>query len=115
MITKINKRILYQLLDDEFIKFGDKFEKIARNDTNGMYCYKRTTSDGLTYYEVFKAPKAKDETGIFITTIPVLRNLVSARLYVSGATRKAPPTKSPSIWAGNSALGDTADCEIVKQ
>ena len=63
MITKINKRILYQLLDDEFIKFGDKFEKIARNDTNGMYCYKRTTSDGLTYYEVFKAPKAKDENG----------------------------------------------------
>lgn len=22
-----------------------------------LYCYKRTTSDGLTYYEVFKAPK----------------------------------------------------------
>ena len=28
-----------------------------------MYCYKRTTSEGLTYYEVFKAPKAKDEDG----------------------------------------------------
>lgn len=28
-----------------------------------MYCYKRTTSDGLTYYEVFKAPKAKGKAG----------------------------------------------------
>ena len=28
-----------------------------------VYCYKRTTSDGLTYYEAFKAPEAKDEDG----------------------------------------------------
>lgn len=59
----MKKRILYQLLTDEFTKFGDKFEKIAHNETTGMYCYKRTTSEGLTYYEVFKAPKAKDENG----------------------------------------------------
>lgn len=59
----MKKRILYQLLADEFTKFGDKFEKIAHNEVNGMYCYKRTTSDGLTYYEVFKAPTAKDENG----------------------------------------------------
>ena len=59
----MKKRILYQLLADEFTKFGDKFEKIAHNEVNGMYCYKRTTSDALTYYEVFKAPTAKDENG----------------------------------------------------
>ena len=44
----MKKRILYQLLTDEFTKFGDKFEKIAHNETTGMYCYKRTTSEGLT-------------------------------------------------------------------
>ena len=59
----MNKRILYQLLTDEFTRFGSKFEKIAHNKANGMYCYKRTTSDGLTYFEVFKAPKAKDGDG----------------------------------------------------
>ena len=63
MKTKMNKRMLYQLLTDEFTKFGDKFEKIAHNEANGMYCYKRTTPGGLTYYEVFRAPKAKDEDG----------------------------------------------------
>ena len=59
----MKKRILYQLLTDEFTKFGDKFEKIAHNETTGMYCYKRTTSEGLTYYEVFKAPKETRGTG----------------------------------------------------
>lgn len=59
----MKKRILYQLLDDEFTKFGDKFVKIAHNEANGMYCYKRTTSEGLTYYEVFKAPKETRGTG----------------------------------------------------
>lgn len=53
----MKKRILYNPLTDEFATLGDKFEKIAHNKVNGMYCYKRTTSDGLTYYEVFKAPK----------------------------------------------------------
>ena len=55
--------MFYPPLRDEFTKFGDKFEKIAHNDANGIYCYKRTTSDGLTYYEAFKAPEAKDEDG----------------------------------------------------
>lgn len=44
-------------MTDEFTTFGDKFEKIAHNEANGMYYCKRTTSDGLTYYEVFRAPK----------------------------------------------------------
>ena len=41
----MKKRILYQLLDDEFTKFGDKFMKIAHNEANGMYCYKRKAKD----------------------------------------------------------------------
>lgn len=59
----MKKRMFYPPLRDEFTKFGDRFEKIAHNKINGMYCYKRMTSDGLTYYEVFKAAKAKDENG----------------------------------------------------
>ena len=55
----MKKRILYNPLTDEFTTFGDKFEKIAHNEANGMYCYKRTTSEGLTYYEVFKAPQSE--------------------------------------------------------
>ena len=51
-------------MTDEFAKYGDKFEKIARNEANGMYCYKRTTPDGLAYYEVFKAPKRICKDGI---------------------------------------------------
>lgn len=30
----MNERILYQLLDDEFVKFGDKFD--AHNEANGF-------------------------------------------------------------------------------
>ena len=59
----MKNRTLYDPLTNEFTKYGDKFEKIAHNEASGMYCYKRTTSDGLTYYEVFKAAKAKDENG----------------------------------------------------
>lgn len=59
----MKKQIFYPPLRDEFTKFGDKFVKNAHNEANGMYCYKRTTSDALTYYEVFKAPKAKDRDG----------------------------------------------------
>lgn len=64
MKTKTNKPILYQPLVDEFVKYGDRFLKVAHNESNGMYCYRRTTSDGLIYYEVFKAPRAKDENGV---------------------------------------------------
>lgn len=59
----MKKRMFYPPLRDEFTKFGDRFTKIAHNEVNGMYCYKRTTSDGLAYYEVFKAAKTKDENG----------------------------------------------------
>ena len=39
--------MFYPPLRDEFTKFGDRFEKIAHNKINGMYCYKRMTSAGL--------------------------------------------------------------------
>ena len=39
--------MFYPPLRNEFTKFGDKFVKIAHNEANGMYCYKRTTSEGL--------------------------------------------------------------------
>lgn len=42
----MKKQLLYPPLRDEFTKFGDKFEKIAHNEANGMYCYKRTTPAG---------------------------------------------------------------------
>ena len=54
----MKKQTFYPPLRDEFTKFGDKFVKIAHNEANGMYCYKRTTSDALTYYEV-SAPEAR--------------------------------------------------------
>ena len=59
----MKKRILYPPLRDTFTKFGDKFEKIAHNEANGMYCYKRTTSTGTVFFEVFRAPKVKGEDG----------------------------------------------------
>lgn len=59
----MKRKIFYPPLRDEFTKFGDKFVKIAHNPGTGMYCYKRATSGGMTYYEVFKAPKTEDEHG----------------------------------------------------
>ena len=40
----MEKRIIYPPLSDRFEKFGDKFEKMAHNPVNGMYCYQ--TDDG---------------------------------------------------------------------
>lgn len=97
--------MFYPPLRDEFTKFGDKFEKIAHNDANGIYCYKRTTSDGLTYYEAFKAPEAKDEDGTPTNAIRVLPTSVLARPYVSGVTKGTPLTKSHSIWPTVSRRG----------
>lgn len=59
------RKLNYPPLQDTFCKYGDRFEKVAYNEANGMYCYKRTPLDGAgpVYYEVFKAPKAKDENG----------------------------------------------------
>ncbi|WP_302385692.1 hypothetical protein [uncultured Alistipes sp.] len=66
----MKKQMFYPPLRNEFTKFGDKFVKIAHNEANGMYCYKRTTSEGLIYYEVFKAPQAKGEDGSIYERYP---------------------------------------------
>ena len=93
--------MFYPPLRDEFTKFGDKFEKIAHNEANGMYCYKRTTSEGLTYYEVFKAPKAKDEDGN------------AYERYAFGVMNDTQPTKSLSIWQTDSTRADFA-CDMTR-
>lgn len=59
----MKRKLFYPPLRDEFTKYGDRFTKIDYNPANGMYCYRRTISDGSTYYEVFKAIKTKDEHG----------------------------------------------------
>lgn len=63
--TFSQKRLIYAPMQDTFCKYGDKFEKIAHNEANGMYCYKRTPLDRNKpiYYEVFKALKARDRNG----------------------------------------------------
>lgn len=63
--TRSQIRLTYPPIQDTFCKYGDKFEKIAHNEANGMYCYKRTPLDGNrpVYYEVFKAPKFKNDAG----------------------------------------------------
>ena len=92
-ISKI--RVTYPPLQDEFCKYGDKFEKIAHNEANGMYCYKRTPINRKgepVYYEVFKAPKAKDEnTHTTVTQAVVI--LVSGLLSASVGTVNTRPTR----------------------
>lgn len=81
----MKKRIFYPPLRDEFTKFGDKFEKIAHNEANGMYCYKRTTSGGLTYYEVFKAPyQYPYSLNLFTTCFIALRFGFGTALCIRG-------------------------------
>ena len=89
----MKKQTFYPPLRDEFTKFGDKFVKIAHNEANGMYCYKRTTSDALTYYEVFKAPEAKDRDGNKYERYPSSSDSVSVWPFVFGVMRSTPPTK----------------------
>ncbi len=59
----MKKRIICPPLADTFTKYGDRFERIAYNETTGVYCYRRTTPAGSVYYELFKAPTARDERG----------------------------------------------------
>ena len=41
-------------LKAEFKKFGDSFELVFKNRKNRMYCYRRTTPEGIVYFEVFR-------------------------------------------------------------
>ena len=89
--------MLYQLLTDEFTKFGDKFEKIAHNEANGCTATNARDArraDLLRGVREHLRPKTRRE--IFITTIRVLRNSVSVLPCASGATNYTPLTKSLS-------------------
>lgn len=48
-------------LKENFKKYGDTFELITKNESNRMYCYRRTTSEGTVYFEVFRSNLYKDE------------------------------------------------------
>lgn len=50
-------------LKDKFKKYGDSFELISKNESNRMYCYRRTTPEGIVYFEVFRSTLVKDEKG----------------------------------------------------
>lgn len=55
------KSIKRPSLKDKFRKYGDTFELISKNNRNRMYCYRRTTSEGTVYFEVFRSNLYKDE------------------------------------------------------
>ena len=55
------KRIKYPPLKDKFKKYGDSFELVSKNESNRMYCYRRTTPEGIVYFEVFRSNLEKDE------------------------------------------------------
>ena len=48
-------------LKDKFKKYGDTFELVSKNESNRMYCYRRTTPEGIVYFEVFRSNLYKDE------------------------------------------------------
>ena len=55
--------IKYPPLKDKFKKYGDTFELVVKNESNRMYCYRRTTPEGIVYFEVFRSNLYKDENG----------------------------------------------------
>ncbi len=57
------KNIKYPPLKDKFKKFGDTFELVSQNETNRIYCYRRTTPEGIVYFEVFRSNLEKDGNG----------------------------------------------------
>lgn len=62
--------IKYPPLKGKFKKYGDTFELIAKNESNRMYCYRRTTPEGIVYFEVFRSTLAKDEKGEVYESYP---------------------------------------------
>lgn len=55
------KHIKYPPLKDKFKKYGDSFELVSKNESNRMYCYRRTTPEGIVYFEVFRSNLEKDD------------------------------------------------------
>ena len=55
------KNIKHPLLKDKFKKYGDSFELVSKNESNRMYCYRRTTPEGIVYFEVFRSNLEADD------------------------------------------------------
>ena len=64
------RRIKYPPLKDKFKKYGDSFELVSKNENNRMYCYRRTTPEGIVYLEVFRSNLEKDENGNVYESYP---------------------------------------------
>ena len=64
------RRIKYPPLKDKFKKYGDSFELVSKNENNRMYCYRRTTPEGIVYLEVFRSDLEKDENGNVYESYP---------------------------------------------
>lgn len=60
-MKKVN--IKYPPLVAKFKKYGDTFEVVSKDEAKRMYCYRRTTPEGIVYFEVFKSNLCKDENG----------------------------------------------------
>lgn len=57
-------------LKDKFKKYGDSFELVSKNESNRMYCYRRTIPEGIVYFEVFRSTLVKDEKGEVYESYP---------------------------------------------
>lgn len=57
------KAMQYPPLQDKFTKWGDTFEVVSKNESNRMYCYRRTTKEGIIYFEVFRSRIETREDG----------------------------------------------------
>lgn len=57
-------------LKDKFKKYGDSFELVSKNESNRMYCYRRTTPESIVYFEVFRSTLVKDEKGEVYESYP---------------------------------------------
>lgn len=55
--------IKYPPLKKKFKKFGDTFGLVSKNENNRMYCYRRTTPEGIVYFEVFRSNLGKEDNG----------------------------------------------------
>ena len=63
------KRIKHPPLKDKFKKYGDSFELVSKNESNRMYCYRRTTPEEI-YFEVFRSNLEKDDNGNVYESYP---------------------------------------------
>jgi hypothetical protein len=68
-MDKLNQ-IKMPALTARFRKYGDTFELVSKNENNRMYCYRRTTPEGIVYFEVFRSNLETDEKGKVYESYP---------------------------------------------